>query len=215
LTVFPAEIAGQFAGIATRLDLSFNELASLTNVGAMLRLRDLILDNNNLGDDLQLPSLPQLETLSLNKNRIVNVEPLLDQITRSCPKLTFLSLLGNAACPNELVEKDEDDYRRYRLFVLFKLPKLRFLDSRPVRPEERSEAARVGPFMRVVRPTDDQIVMHPPTEEEEQTDEYTALPSTLAADHPDASGRATFGVLRYVYFGKHSEGNRFIRNNDL
>ena len=26
---------------------------------------------------------------------------------------------------------------------------------------------------------------------------------------------ATFGKCRYVYYGRHSEGNRFIRNNDL
>lgn len=33
------------------------------------------------------------------------------------PSLQYLSLLGNMACPNELVckEKDEDDYQRYRL----------------------------------------------------------------------------------------------------
>jgi len=26
---------------------------------------------------------------------------------------------------------------------------------------------------------------------------------------------AMFGKCRYVYYGRHSEGNRFIRNNDL
>lgn len=33
------------------------------------------------------------------------------------PSLQYLSLLGNMACPNELVckEKDEEDYQRYRL----------------------------------------------------------------------------------------------------
>ena len=25
----------------------------------------------------------------------------------------------------------------------------------------------------------------------------------------------TIGTCKYVYYGKHSEGNRFIRNNDL
>jgi hypothetical protein len=27
--------------------------------------------------------------------------------------------------------------------------------------------------------------------------------------------RATIGTCKYVYYGRHSEGNRFIRNNDL
>lgn len=32
------------------------------------------------------------------------------------PSLHYLSLLGNEACPNQLVspDKDEDDYQRYR-----------------------------------------------------------------------------------------------------
>lgn len=32
------------------------------------------------------------------------------------PSLEYLSLLGNEACPNQLVslDKDEDDYQRYR-----------------------------------------------------------------------------------------------------
>ena len=41
---------------------------------------------------------------------------------------------------------------------------------------------------------------------------YTPLSQELtdAGDH-----HGTFGRSRYVYVGKHSEGNRFIRNNDL
>ena len=60
------------------------------------------------------------------------------QIKQSYPNLTFLSLLGNTACPNELVLKDEDDYQRYRYYVLHNLPALKFLDSRAV-----SETVRV------------------------------------------------------------------------
>lgn len=41
---------------------------------------------------------------------------------------------------------------------------------------------------------------------------YSPLPPVLtnAGDH-----HGTYGRMRYVYIGKHSEGNRFIRNNDL
>ena len=41
---------------------------------------------------------------------------------------------------------------------------------------------------------------------------YSPLPPVLtnAGDH-----HGTYGRKRYVYIGKHSEGNRFIRNNDL
>jgi len=27
--------------------------------------------------------------------------------------------------------------------------------------------------------------------------------------------RGTFGISKYVYYGKHSEGNRFIKNDAL
>lgn len=44
------------------------------------------------------------------------------------------------------------------------------------------------------------------------TSGYTPLPSTSEAPGDHTS---TFGRCRYVYYGKHSEGNRFIRNNEL
>ncbi|EPY84618.1 hypothetical protein CB1_000463041 [Camelus ferus] len=70
------------------------------------------------------------------------------------PALEYLSLLGNVACPNELVslEKDEEDYKRYRYFVLHKLPNLKFLDAQKVTKQEREEALVRGAFMKVVKP---------------------------------------------------------------
>ncbi|KAF5900909.1 leucine-rich melanocyte differentiation-associated protein, partial [Clarias magur] len=70
------------------------------------------------------------------------------------PALEYLSLLGNEACPNQLVslDKDEDDYQRYRYFVLHKLKNLKFLDSRKVTQKEHLEAEARGAFMKVVKP---------------------------------------------------------------
>lgn len=63
------------------------------------------------------------------------------------PSPSFLSLLGNAACPNELMRKEEEDYQRYRYLVLFHLPNLKFLDSRPVTPAVRALGQRAcAPF---------------------------------------------------------------------
>lgn len=52
----------------------------------------------------------------LNLWHITDLEHLLDQLAKATPALEYLSLLGNVACPNELVslEKDEEDYKRYR-----------------------------------------------------------------------------------------------------
>lgn len=58
-----------------------------------------------------------IESLTHNLWNITELESLLDHLAEVVPSLQYLSLLGNMACPNELVcrEKDEDDYQRYRL----------------------------------------------------------------------------------------------------
>ncbi|XP_028279285.1 leucine-rich melanocyte differentiation-associated protein isoform X3 [Parambassis ranga] len=117
-------------------------------------LEELIVDNNLLGNDLQLPRLPNLHTLTLNKNHLTDIEALLEHLADVTPSLEYLSLLGNEACPNQLVspDKDEDDYQRYRYFVLYKLPQLKFLDTRKVTKKEVMEAHTRGAFMKVVKP---------------------------------------------------------------
>ncbi|KAL1780680.1 leucine-rich melanocyte differentiation-associated isoform X1 [Sigmodon hispidus] len=129
---------------------------SLEGLSAFRSLEELILDNNLLGDDLVLPRLPHLHTLTLNKNQISFFDCLLDHLAKETPALEYLSLLGNVACPNELVslEKDEEDYKRYRYFVLHKLPNLKFLDAKKVTRQEREEALVRGAFMKVVKPED-------------------------------------------------------------
>ena len=56
-------------------------------------LRELILDNNMLSN-IQIPLLPFLHTLSLNKNRVYDLDNLLDTLSKHTPLLEFLSLLG-------------------------------------------------------------------------------------------------------------------------
>nr|XP_046257190.1 leucine-rich melanocyte differentiation-associated protein isoform X5 [Scatophagus argus] len=107
---------GQFA---RRLDLSFNQLRSLAGLKMFTELEELVVDNNLLGNDLRLPRLPNLHTLTLNKNQLTDIEGLLEHLADVTPSLEYLSLLGNEACPNQLVspDKDEDDYQRYRLLT--------------------------------------------------------------------------------------------------
>ncbi|KAG8235222.1 hypothetical protein J437_LFUL015914 [Ladona fulva] len=194
------------------LDLSYNALVSLKGLAEFPNLEELVLDNNNLSDSIIFPTLYNLHTLSLNKNKLVNLELLLTKISNHLPKLRYLSLLGNVACPNQLSdsEKDEEDYRRYRYYVLHHLPKLQFLDSTKVSTEEHLEAERRGHLMKVVRP----ITVSLPAEESSlgNSSPYTPLPSTrrVAGDHQGA-----YGKCRFRYSGKNSEGNRFIVNKDL
>ncbi|XP_019601548.1 leucine-rich melanocyte differentiation-associated protein [Rhinolophus sinicus] len=205
----PEHLGRDCGHFAKRLDLSFNLLRSLEGLSAFGGLEELILDNNLLGNDLVLPGLPRLHTLSLNKNQITDLECLLDHLAEVTPALEYLSLLGNVACPNELVslEKDEEDYKRYRCFVLHKLPNLKFLDARTVTRQEREEALVRGAFMKVVKPkvSSDSAAASPECH-------YTPLPS---ASRDLTSHRGVLGKCRYVYYGKNSEGNRFIRDDQL
>ncbi|KAM5240296.1 leucine-rich melanocyte differentiation-associated protein isoform 3-T3 [Hipposideros larvatus] len=204
----PEQLGRDCGHFAKRLDLSFNLLRSLEGLSAFGSLEELILDNNLLGNDLVLPGLPRLHTLSLNKNQI-SLAHLLDHLAEVTPALEYLSLLGNVACPNELVslEKDEEDYKRYRCFVLHKLPNLKFLDARKVTRQEREEALVRGAFMKVVKAkvSSDRAVASPECH-------YTPLPS---ASRELTSHRGVLGKCHYVYYGKNSEGNRFIRDDQL
>ncbi|XP_050998857.1 leucine-rich melanocyte differentiation-associated protein [Acomys russatus] len=210
-TEIPEHLGRDCGHFAKRLDLSFNLLRSLEGLSAFKSLEELILDNNLLGDDLVLPGLPHLHTLTLNKNQITDLEYLLDHLAKVAPALEYLSLLGNVACPNELVssEKDEGDYKRYRCFVLHKLPNLKFLDAQKVTRQEREEALLRGAFMKVVKPktSGGDAAVSP-----EGHPQYTPLPS---ASRELTSHRGVLARGRYFYYGRNSEGNRFIRDDQL
>ncbi|EDV25957.1 uncharacterized protein TRIADDRAFT_55579 [Trichoplax adhaerens] len=136
-----------------------------------------------------------------------DIDMLLQTISESFPNLSFLSLLNNKACPDGMTgdEEDEDDYQNYRYLIILRLQKLRFLDSRPITAQERQQASKIAPFLTKKKPIITQSDASP-----EDLD-YTPLPQAAKeTDH-----RGTFGTSRYVYFGRHSEGNRFIRNADL
>ncbi|XP_026788974.2 leucine-rich melanocyte differentiation-associated protein isoform X1 [Pangasianodon hypophthalmus] len=209
--LIPEFLAAKYGSSAKRLDLSFNQLRSLTGLNAFSQLEELIVDNNLLGNDLRLPRLPQLHTLTLNKNQLSDIEELLEHLQEVTPALEYLSLLGNEACPNQLVslDKDEDDYQRYRYFVLHKLRNLKFLDSRRVTQIEHLEAVARGAFMKVAKPKTEQDLSDRRSDTTSMP--YTPLPRSKDAKNP----KGVFAKCRYVYYGKHSEGNRFIRNDQL
>ncbi|CAH0605848.1 unnamed protein product [Chrysodeixis includens] len=193
------------------LDLSYNSIETLKGLDQFGRLEELILDNNKLNDAISFPYLASLRTLSLNNNEIVDLEELIDKISKRFPSLTYLSLLSNKACPNQLsdIDKDDSDYQRYRYFVIYMLPNLRFLDSRRISSEEQKEAAIRGEFMRVRRPPTDECDALPV---QAKGTPGRALPVDFGAL---GKHRGAYGKCNYKYTGKHSEGNRFIVNSDL
>lgn len=210
----PPVLAQMYGTKVQFLDLSFNCLTTLQGVEKFPNLEELVLDNNSLSDSVLVPELPNLHILSLNKNNISNLELLLAKIAHNLPTLHYLSLLGNVACPNQLsdIDKDEEDYQRYRFYVLHHLPRLKFLDSRRVTTEERKVAEHRGKFMKIIRPDTSPTSHHEDLYGSSPASTYTPLPTSTRGidDHQGA-----YGKCRYRYSGKHSEGNRFIQNNDL
>jgi hypothetical protein len=136
LTSIPVAIAERYGSMATRLDLSYNMLRDVVNLEQFTQLKELVLDNNEISENITFPTMPSLHSLSLNKCQIKEVDRFLAMVRERLPSLTFLSLIGNEACPNGFMGgKSEEDYNRYRLRVLFVLPNLKFLDSRAVTPK--------------------------------------------------------------------------------
>nr|XP_030131787.1 leucine-rich melanocyte differentiation-associated protein isoform X4 [Taeniopygia guttata] len=182
----PEFLGRKYGHMAKRLDLSFNLLRSLEGLKTFSYLEELILDNNLLGNDLLLPRLPHLHTLTLNKNQI--------SFQRNTCKMS-----------NEFYVS-----AKLRYFVLHKLTNLKFLDTRKVTRREREEALIRGAFMKVVKPKDAKASSAAAPASPEM--HYTPLPS---GSRDLTNHRGILGKCRYIYYGKHSEGNRFIRDDQL
>ncbi|KAI1291927.1 hypothetical protein HDE_07320 [Halotydeus destructor] len=205
-------ILGKVYGTQTRrLDASFNCLQNLEGIKSFSNLEELVLDNNELGDDIAFDWNANLVLLSLNKNKITKLDCLLSKLKVSFSRLKYLSLLGNDACPDRLSnsEKDDDDYQRYRYRVIYKLPNLIFLDSSKIKYHERLEAMRVGEYTNILRPDLVQIL----EAQRNVMDDGDIV--ECAEETAESENTASYGKLMYKYVGKHSEGNRFIRNQHL
>ncbi|XP_017773099.1 PREDICTED: leucine-rich repeat-containing protein C10orf11 homolog [Nicrophorus vespilloides] len=118
----------------------------------------------------------------------------MSKISHNLPALTFLSLLGNKACPNELsdLDNDEEDYQRYRYYVLHHAPSLKYLDSTRVTDSERAEANRRGQFMKIVRPKEEEnhdVVVQRPLHS------YTPLPRNIRNPDDHRGGYRTHSTL--------------------
>lgn len=86
----PLILAARFGKVATKLDLSYNNLTSYRNINLFTNLNELILDNNCLSDSsLDFKQNLRLKTLSLNKNK---VNSSLDALRAKSPFAIFSKL---------------------------------------------------------------------------------------------------------------------------
>ncbi|KAM7047585.1 leucine-rich melanocyte differentiation-associated protein [Acridotheres tristis] len=128
-------------------------------------------------------------------------------LLRSLEGLKTFSYLEELILDNNLLG---NDLLLPRYFVLHKLTNLKFLDTRKVTRREREEALIRGAFMKVVKPKDAKASSAAASASPEMP--YTPLPS---GSRDLTHHRGILGKCRYIYYGKHSEGNRFIRDDQL
>ena len=194
-----------------RLNLSHNQLDDLRGLEKFVNLDDLNLDNNLINDATEFPKL-SISSLTLNNNHIANLHILLEKLTRAFPCLEYLSLLGNEACPSDLMNlsNSRQDYSQYRSLVACCLPNLKFLDFQAITSEERIYGYQLTiklnageqPFTLKNQPI---ISVSKDAESHSSETRFT----------DELKGKVLLGRVRYNYSGKNSEGNRFIRNSDL
>lgn len=214
--VIPREVCGLFAKDTLRLNISSTHLRCVKGLNIFPNVEEVVLDNNDL-TCLQMSRMAKMHTLSLNNNKIEELEPMLVSLQRCATRLTYLSLLGNPCSPDQLTGDrfTPEDYARHRLYVLYMLPNLHFLDSTSVTLLERKEAKRRGQYCRTAR----LVKFSGPTGPASSEWGEDALDSALAPASSSPVDRQrhgpVYGQLAYRYVGKHSEGNRFIGNNDL
>ena len=233
LTAVPAGLGARFGAETRVLDVSFNALTTLENLDGFGRVETLVADNNALAS--AQPGLAalagSLRVLSVNNNAIDDLDAFLDAL-EPLKELRILSMLKNPVSPSMFFGGDSEDYARFRLYVVHRLRRLELLDTQPVTPKERAEAIRRGVLLKVAKPESQRAAAGTGDEgafdaaaaaaaaaavaggQAGQADDGVAgLSQQMAA--PGKSGPVKFGVCSYVYYGKQSEGNRFILNEDL
>jgi len=208
ITEIPNDLSRKYGSETKELAITFCRLTHISNLEDFGNtLVSLVLDNNEIGSDMNVfPQLPHLETLWVNNNNIQYLDRFLSSIKGKVPNLKYLSMLKNPCCPNYFVGKGTADYKKYRAEVVKEIPTLKFLDSSPITWEEINDAEKLK---NVVRRPD-------PAQYNKQAEGFPVPEDkALPRDDNEAVEKASFGRTKYVYYGRQSEGNRFIIDKNL
>ncbi|KAI9803342.1 MAG: Serine/threonine-protein kinase [Piccolia ochrophora] len=135
------------------LDLRGHRIPAIENLGAAKDQDAIDLTDNDITSLSNFPLSPRLHTLLLARNRVSNIQP---SLASSIPHLTTLVLTANnvgeladldplSALPKlthlVLMENPVARKEHYRHYLIWRLPTVRFLDYQRVRDAEREKGA--------------------------------------------------------------------------
>ncbi|KAL3801845.1 hypothetical protein HJC23_001241 [Cyclotella cryptica] len=118
------------------IDLSNNHISKLENFPRLNRLSSLYVGGNGVesvdGRNLR-KNLPELKNLVLTGCSVRGWN-VLGELGMGCPKMEFLSLVGNPVTKRQ----------HYRLYAIHKIPSLKVLDYTKIKQSERERAQRLA-----------------------------------------------------------------------
>ena len=223
------------------VDLSFNQLDNIEALDVFPNLKILLLDHNNLTSLQSFPSLPKLETLSLSYNGIRGQDNLLLNLSQKFPTLKNLNLMKNPV--NPMFDSDEK-YADFRATVKIWIPSLQTLDGTDfsqnmddIRKKQKEVEAQKSQALKSAGGGKKPLETIPEERKElkggagagqKNVAQEDILSDLKKKKQGAAAGGSTYQFNQRAYkkyhstrslveriLKSHSEGNRFIRNEDL
>ncbi|CDW86459.1 cation channel family protein [Stylonychia lemnae] len=227
------------ASSIVEIDLAYNQLSNAGGLDVFPNIKILILDHNDFTSIVSLPSLQKLETLSLSYNAIRDQESFLFQVSQKFPSLRHLNVMKNPMNP---MFDSEEKYEVFRATVKIWLPSLITLDGTDFASNQdmikQKQKEIESKKQKVVqqeskKPQKTQLTSIPEEKAARAADKKKAgngddLLNDLKKNAAGGKGKGTFEFNQRAYkkyhssrslleriLKSHSEGNRFIRNDDL
>ncbi|XP_065364482.1 leucine-rich melanocyte differentiation-associated protein [Calliphora vicina] len=229
-------IITSYAHCTEYLDLSHNRIHSLSWLYEFPHLKCLIMDDNRLREahfEKLIRPLTNLHTLMLNKNELSDLKMTAGILRRIFPNVEYLSLHGNAMCPDNLLlqpfcEFVPYEYNHYRTVLLKSLPNLKFLDHFSLdalhfncqtattqinQQHQHRHQPRQNQQQQLLTSTSkdlwSKVKSFLTVNSSQTTTEFPTTPNNNCVLHCASSSHDS------SYCGTHSEGNRYITNSDL
>ena len=200
--------------------------SGVKELGRFTNLKTLVLDHNNFTNMRYFPELPQLETLSLAYNSVRDLESTLTTIHTKYPCIKHLNFIKNPI--NPMFSGQAQKYDEFRAKFKIWLPTLETLDGTDFSKDD----ATIAKLMNTVETQKAKAMKNAAgldTVEEQKKEDVDADGLLKKGTGKNASGgqrsyqfnqraykkyHSTKSLVERI-LKSHSEGNRFIRNEDL